>query len=55
MMKPYGNRRKSLVRSLGYNAYAFASAEEFLDSKLDDCSCLILDVQMKGISGVELQ
>ena len=46
---------KSLVRSLGYNAYAFASAEEFLDSKLDDCSCLILDVQMKGISGVELQ
>ena len=46
---------KSLVRSLGYNACAFASAEEFLYSKLDDCSCLILDVQMKGLSGVELQ
>jgi FixJ family two-component response regulator len=46
---------KSLVRSLGYNACAFASAEEFLYSKLDDCSCLILDVQMKGVSGVELQ
>ena len=46
---------KSLVRSLGYNARAFCSAEEFLDSKLDDCSCLILDVQMKGLSGVELQ
>ena len=46
---------KSLVRSLGYNARAFASAEEFLDSNLDDSSCLILDVQMKGLSGVELQ
>jgi FixJ family two-component response regulator len=39
---------KSLVRSLGYNARAFASAEQFLDSNLDDTSCLILDVQMKG-------
>ena len=46
---------KALVRSLGYNARAFCSAEEFLDSNLDDCSCLILDVQMKGLSGVELQ
>jgi FixJ family two-component response regulator len=46
---------KSLVRSLGYNARAFASAEEFLDSNLDDSSCLILDVQMKGLSGIELQ
>jgi FixJ family two-component response regulator len=46
---------KSLVRSLGYNARAFASAEEFLDSSLDDISCLILDVQMKGLSGIELQ
>ena len=46
---------KALVRSLGYNARAFGSAEEFLDSNLDDTSCLILDVQMKGLSGVELQ
>ena len=46
---------KSLVRSLGYDARAFASAEEFLDSSLDDNSCLILDVQMKGLSGIELQ
>ena len=46
---------KALVRSLGYNARAFASAEEFLDSNLDDTSCLILDVQLKGLSGVELQ
>ena len=46
---------KALVRSLGYNARAFSSAEEFLDANLDDISCLILDIQMKGLSGVELQ
>ena len=46
---------KALVRSLGYNARAFASAEEFLDANLNDTSCLILDVQMKGLSGIELQ
>ena len=45
---------KALVRSLGYSARTFASAEEFLDSDLDETSCVILDVQMKGQSGVEL-
>ncbi len=46
---------RALVRSLGYNASTFSSAEEFLDSNPGDTSCLILDVQMKGLSGVELQ
>lgn len=47
---------KGLVRSLGYSAVTFASAEEFLNSdRLDDTSCLITDVQMPGLSGVELQ
>jgi len=45
---------KALVRSLGYSARTFASAEEFLDSDLDETNCLILDVQMTGLSGVEL-
>jgi FixJ family two-component response regulator len=46
----------SLVRSLGLNATAFASAEEFLLSdQLGDTACLITDVQMQGMSGVELQ
>ena len=46
----------SLVRSLGYSVYTFASAEEFLRSnRLDDLSCVIADVQMPGMSGVELQ
>ena len=48
------NSTRALVRSLGYSARTFASAEEFLDSDLDETSCLILDVQMKGQSGVEL-
>ncbi len=44
------------MRSFGYGADAFASAEEFLQSdRLNDTSCLILDVNMPGLSGIELQ
>jgi FixJ family two-component response regulator len=47
---------KGLVCSLGYEAAAFASAEEFLQSeRVDDTSCLIADVQMPGLSGIDLQ
>jgi FixJ family two-component response regulator len=46
----------SLIRSLGYRAYEFASAEAFLASpRLLDTSCLIVDVQMPGMSGLDLQ
>ena len=46
----------ALVRSLGYAVATFASAEDFLESdRVDDTSCLITDVQMSGLSGVELQ
>jgi FixJ family two-component response regulator len=46
----------SLVRSLGCRTRTFASAEEFVRSNhLDDLSCVIADVQMPGMSGVELQ
>jgi FixJ family two-component response regulator len=45
-----------LVRSLGYAAHAFASAEEFLSSAhIDTTSCLIADVQVPRMSGLELQ
>ena len=45
-----------LVRSLGYVAHAFSSADEFLrSSHVNDTSCVIADVQMPGMSGVELQ
>ncbi|HEY2137935.1 MAG TPA: response regulator [Xanthobacteraceae bacterium] len=47
---------KRLVRSLGYVAITFASAEEFLESaSVHDSSCLITDVQMHGMSGIDLQ
>jgi len=47
---------RGLVRSLGYNALAFASAEEFLGSALlNKTSCLITDLQMPGLSGIDLQ
>src|SRR5215831_5664118 len=47
---------KSLVTSLGFKAYTFASAEQYLDSPhLDDTSCLITDLQMPGLNGIELQ
>ena len=47
---------KALVRSLGYVADTFASAEEFLQSgRARDSSCLITDVQMPGMNGIELQ
>ena len=46
----------NLVRSHGFTAADFASAEDFLDSEfLDDTACLILDVQLPGLSGIELQ
>jgi FixJ family two-component response regulator len=47
---------KGLVRSLGYQAATFGSAEEFLGSeRLHETACLITDLQMPGLSGVELQ
>jgi FixJ family two-component response regulator len=45
-----------LIASLGYAVAAFGSAEEFLKSdSLDNTACLISDVQMPGMSGIELQ
>jgi FixJ family two-component response regulator len=45
----------NLVRSYGYSAQTFASAEDFLRSAhLNDTSCVIADVQMPAMSGVEL-
>lgn len=46
----------SLLESHGYDTAAFASAEEFLGSeRLRDTSCLVTDVRMPGVSGVDLQ
>ena len=54
--EPVRNATKSLVRSLGYRASTFDSADDFLKSEqVHDTSCLITDVQMPGLSGLDLQ
>jgi FixJ family two-component response regulator len=51
--------RKSLsllLRSAGYAVETFASAEEFLKRRaLDNIGCIILDVRMRGMTGLDLQ
>jgi FixJ family two-component response regulator len=45
-----------LMRSVGFAVNVFASAEEFLDSdRLRYTDCLILDVRLPGMNGLELQ
>jgi FixJ family two-component response regulator len=45
----------NLLRSHGYTVHTFASAEEFLRSAhLNDTSCVIADVQMPVMSGLDL-
>jgi FixJ family two-component response regulator len=45
-----------LIESFGFRAAAFESAESFLSSgQLRDTTCLIVDVQMPGMNGLDLQ
>ena len=46
----------ALVRSAGYDARGFASGEEFLASgEVQSFACVITDIQMPGMSGIELK
>ena len=46
---------RRLIRSLGYTVEAFPSAADFLASRrLDETACLIADIHMPGMTGVEL-
>lgn len=46
----------SLIRSAGWRAETFASAQEFLERRGSEApSCLVLDLQLPGASGLELQ
>ncbi|TAJ88496.1 MAG: response regulator [Reyranella sp.] len=46
----------NLLRSVGYEVRAFCSAEEFLDRPEGGAfSCLVTDIQMPGMGGLELQ
>jgi FixJ family two-component response regulator len=52
----FGAAVESLVKSLGLEVLTFESAELFLQSSaLPETRCLILDVQMPRMSGIELQ
>ncbi|MHC4212806.1 MAG: response regulator transcription factor [Planctomycetota bacterium] len=44
-----------LIKSTGHNVKTFASAEEFLDSYDSSWGCLVLDIRMPEITGLELQ
>jgi FixJ family two-component response regulator len=47
---------KGMMKSVGLPAQAFASAEDFLNSGLlQQTACLIADIRMPGMSGLELQ
>jgi FixJ family two-component response regulator len=47
---------RELVESLGYKAITFSSAEHFLGSDvIAETTCLITDLQMPGLNGLELQ
>ena len=47
---------RGLIRSIGLGVETFASAEDFARSaQLENTDCLILDVRMPGMSGLDLQ
>lgn len=54
--KPGRVALSSLMRSLGYESHLFSCAEDFLAStERNVTDCLITDVQMPGMSGLDLQ
>ena len=54
--EPVRQALSRLLRSYGFQVMTFSSAQEFLDSVSPDAQgCLILDVKMPGMNGLELQ
>ena len=52
----YRTSSERLVRSAGFRAHSFESARDFLSSRRPNApSCLILDVRLPGLSGLDLQ
>src|SRR5262245_34936793 len=50
------NALKTLLRSTGFEPELFSSAEEFLNANRPDLpSCLIVDIRLPGLSGLDLQ
>jgi FixJ family two-component response regulator len=54
--EPFREGLGSVMKAAGFSIDTFGSAEEFLDSPhRHNTACLILDVRLPGMSGVELQ
>ena len=54
--EPLREALSSVMKAAGFSTNSFASAEEFLNSSnLNETACLILDVRLPGMSGIELQ
>ena len=52
----YRESSERLVRSVGFSVQSFASASDFLGNRRPDVpSCLVLDVRLPGLSGLDLQ
>ena len=50
------NSLDNLIRSVGFHAQGFSSAEAFLSSnQAQDTACLILDMRLPGMNGLDLQ
>jgi FixJ family two-component response regulator len=49
------NSLESLIRSVGLSVQTFASAQEFLGTERKAAGCLVLDVRLPGLSGLDLQ
>ena len=53
--QPFRESMRRLIRSLGYTAEVFSSAADFLASRrLSETACLIADVHMPGMTGIDL-
>src|SRR5690349_16609661 len=47
---------QGMLKSVGLRSETFGTAQEFMDSKRPDCaSCLVLDVRLPGINGLDFQ
>jgi FixJ family two-component response regulator len=54
--RPMREAAENLLRSAGFRAECFASAEDFLQSpRLGAISCLVLDISLPGMNGLQLQ
>jgi FixJ family two-component response regulator len=54
--QPFGDALASFLKAAGYGVLTYGSAEEFLESfDKQAIACLVLDVRLPGMSGVELQ